>query len=271
MLTTPFLAPLWAAFSFLTRLVPARTFPQSVMAASPRWFPLVGLALGLIAASIIGLGLVWQTSTHASMTAWLYIAIMFWATRGLHWDGLCDCADAWGSGARGEKFQTILKDSRLGAFGALGAILLILAQWAALETLFMEATPTGSTAGLASVFALAPIYVVLVLSPAFGRAAMLGLAAMLPPHPVSTLGRMVAPGCTPALAIVWWGLLTLVWNIFFGYQSVAILCLICAFCLCPLYRLAKRECGFNGDFLGCACLIIETACLWAAALTVNLS
>lgn len=252
--------PLWAAFSFLTRLAPAHTFSNEVMAASPRWFPLVGLVLGLLTAMplLLAGGLPWISTSYASMLAWLYVALMFWATRGLHWDGLCDCFDAWGSGARGEKFQAILKDSRLGAFGALGAMLAILAQWSALESMFRSASATI-------------IFPAMILAPALGRTAMLALAASLPPHPVSTLGRMVAPGCSIPLAVLWWGVLTLMWILFFGLISAVVLSLFCAFCLCPIYRLAKRECGFNGDFLGCSCLITESACLWAAAFTLNLS
>ena len=42
--------------------------------------------------------------------------------RGLHHDGLADVADAFGSGKRGEEFRKILKDSRIGSFGALALI-----------------------------------------------------------------------------------------------------------------------------------------------------
>ena len=65
----------------------------------------------------------------AALAAWLWMALEAWSTRGLHWDGLADLGDASGSGAQGERFWAILRDSRLGAFGALHLLLAFGGMW----------------------------------------------------------------------------------------------------------------------------------------------
>lgn len=258
------IAPLWAAFSFLTRLTPARAFSRAEMAASPRWFPVVGLALGALATTPVALVLAVSsrlstggstTPAHPALLALLYASFLFWATRGLHWDGLADCLDAWGSGRRGKAFQTILKDSRIGAFGVMGIVLTLAAMLIGLTDLIV-----GAGAGENAI----RVMTALLLTPALGRTAMLILPALLPPHPVSTLGRLVAPGCTPAIAVCWCAPLLALWARLQGLPALALLLLLAGVCLTALYRLARRENGFNGDFLGCACLLTETAAILSA-------
>lgn len=244
-----FFHSLWAAFSFLTRLAPARIFTDAELAASARWFPITGMVLGLLASLPAALTL---APGHPALRALAYVGVMFWATRGLHWDGVADCLDAWGSGARGEKFQTILKDSRVGTFGVLGLVLVLLVQIISLTDLLQ--TPGGR------------VWTLLVLAPAMGRAAMLLLPAWLPAHPVSSLGRLVAPGCTPRLALAWNIPLLALFALTQGPRAFAAVVILLGALLTGLYRLAKREGGFNGDFLGCACLLGESAALLAPLL-----
>lgn len=240
---------LWAAFSFLTRLAPARIFTNAELAASARWFPVTGVVLGLLACLPAAPVL---APDHPALRALAYVGVMFWATRGLHWDGVADCLDAWGSGARGEKFQSILKDSRVGTFGVLGIVLVLLVQVISLTALLET---SGSR-----------VWIVLVLAPVMGRAAMLILPAWLPPHPVSCLGRLVAPGCSPRLALAWGIPLLALFALTQGPRAFVAVGLLQGALLTGLYRLAKREGGFNGDFLGCACLLAESAALLAPLL-----
>jgi len=69
--------------------------------------------------------------------------LLVWAglTGGLHLDGLADSADGWmgGLGSR-ERTLEIMKDSHLGASGALVLILVLLLKWSALAALLSTAT-----------------------------------------------------------------------------------------------------------------------------------
>ena len=114
------LAPSLAALGFLTRLGPARLLTPQELAASLPWFPVAGLAMGALLAAPFHFGFL---KGHALIQAWLLAGINVFLTRGLHWDGWADLWDAWGSGAQGETFWTVLKDSRTGAFGVMGLVL----------------------------------------------------------------------------------------------------------------------------------------------------
>ncbi len=236
--------PVWAAFSFLTRLVPSRIFSERDMADSMRWAPLVGLVLGAAALIPLCAGIAPDTPM---LRALIWIAVMAWATRALHWDGLADCMDAWGSGARGEQFQAILKDSRCGSFGVLAMILTLALQAAALAAIFSDAFPGAWWPAL--------------LAPAWGRANMLLPPALLPPHPVSTLGRLMAPGCSLCLAAVWLAALIISCAVLAGPRPALITLALSLAVQLFLYRLARRENGFNGDFLGACCMLCESALL----------
>jgi adenosylcobinamide-GDP ribazoletransferase len=111
------------AFEFLT-ILPVRSGGAS-LAGSAVFFPLVGAALGA-AASLVYLWL------NSSILALLFLVL---ATGAIHEDALADTADAFRAGREPEKILAILKDSRIGAFGALALIFSILIRWQALTTL----------------------------------------------------------------------------------------------------------------------------------------
>lgn len=124
-----------AAFSLLTRLpVPVDHEESGARAAIATWaYPLVGAVLGLLA-GIIGNLLFWfgAPGSIAAIAALAALALM---TGGLHEDGLADCADGFGGAMDKKKRLEIMKDSRIGAFGAIALILFILGRYSSLETL----------------------------------------------------------------------------------------------------------------------------------------
>ncbi len=114
------------AFGFLTRLpVPARAWSGGTgrLARAVWAFPLVGLAVGLLG------GGVWLAADLAGLPALLCAAIAVlatvMATGGLHEDGLADVADGTG-GATPERRLEIMRDSRLGSYGALAILFAVL-------------------------------------------------------------------------------------------------------------------------------------------------
>ena len=88
----------------------------------------IGLWLGLIA---FGLSFVNEPTIGAVVMIFAYMLI----TGGLHMDGVADTIDGLMSARDRARVMEIMKDSRLGSFGAIALILLFLANFAAYKTL----------------------------------------------------------------------------------------------------------------------------------------
>lgn len=129
---------------FFTRLpVPAgvhnrRTLAQAIWAA-----PLAGLVVGFAGAVAFFLGDLCRLSPGSC--AALALAGTIAVTGCLHEDGLSDTADGFGGGRDRERKLDIMRDSRIGAFGAASLALSILIRWSAIEDL---ATPAYVLAAL---------------------------------------------------------------------------------------------------------------------------
>ncbi len=129
------------AVTFLTSL-PLRTTGEVSPAdlwGSLGWYPLVGLAMGAAAWGVFA-ALSWLLPSLVA--AALLVLLLEAFTRGLHLDGLMDTCDGYFSGAPRERALEIMKDSRAGAMGVAGAVLIIVLKVAALSAL------TGATAAV---------------------------------------------------------------------------------------------------------------------------
>lgn len=88
--------------------------------------PIVGLFIGLI---LYGVSILLSFINFVQLQALLMVIAYIWLTGGLHLDGFADTTDALFSARDQTKMMEIMKDSRLGAFGAIGLILIILTNW----------------------------------------------------------------------------------------------------------------------------------------------
>jgi adenosylcobinamide-GDP ribazoletransferase len=105
-----------SAIQFLTRLpFPSPAYRVDSLACAVKFFPLVGALIGVSAAWLHML-----LSAHLARLplALLVIAFLVWITGCLHEDGLADTADGFGGGHSREKILHILRDSRIGSYGA---------------------------------------------------------------------------------------------------------------------------------------------------------
>jgi adenosylcobinamide-GDP ribazoletransferase len=96
------------------------------------WFPLVGLIIGAVLAGLdflLASVLPDLPATALLLAAWVAI------TGGLHLDGFVDCCDGLLVAKPAEQRLAIMKDSRVGAFGLIGAICLLLVKFSALAAL----------------------------------------------------------------------------------------------------------------------------------------
>ena len=111
------------ALQFLTRVpIRFRGLDPARLSRASAWFPAVGGLVGSVAAGVYIL-----VAPHLGkpLAALASVLAMILITGGLHEDGLADCADAFGGGWTCKDRLRILKDSRIGSFGALALIVSI--------------------------------------------------------------------------------------------------------------------------------------------------
>ncbi len=95
------------------------------------WFPLVGTCIGLVLA-ITAFALSHLLPIH--VVSVLLLIVWVWLSGMLHLDGFCDCCDGLFVAASSERRLEILKDSRVGAYGVTGTVLLLLTKYVLLDT-----------------------------------------------------------------------------------------------------------------------------------------
>ena len=205
------------AVAFLTRMpVPEVEASERQFARAAGFFPWVGM---LVAAACWVCSLA-VAPLGARLAALCCVALWAWITGGLHLDGLADTADGL-AGGRGETERTleVMRDSRIGAHGAVVLALALCLKWAALERLFAGDTglawlaapvvaralatlliaffPYARQSGLGSSFAdhVGAFEVVLAL------VAMVPLAVWLPPSWAPAAGVGALAGLLVALRV----------------------------------------------------------------------
>jgi adenosylcobinamide-GDP ribazoletransferase len=102
----------------------------AVGAAAP-WFPIVGLVLGLV---LVGVDRVTGLLFPALLASLLTVTVWKLFTGGLHLDGLADCLDGL-VGRDADHRLAIMRDSRIGAFAAIGLVLFLMIEIVALAEL----------------------------------------------------------------------------------------------------------------------------------------
>ena len=120
------------AVQLLTRW-PVRSpavFTEARLTASPRYYPLVGALVGAFAGCVFWLA---HLVFPPSLALVLSTAASLLATGALHEDGFADTCDGLGGGATRERALEIMRDSRLGAYGAAGLGLILAAKVLALS------------------------------------------------------------------------------------------------------------------------------------------
>ena len=112
------------ATAFLTRM-PVPVVAGAVdVGRSVRWFPLVGGVLGA-ATALIAWVLTEVMDCPAALTATLVVGLGAWATGAIHLDGLADTVDGFGGGRDREGVLRIMRDPRIGSYGATALVFVI--------------------------------------------------------------------------------------------------------------------------------------------------
>jgi adenosylcobinamide-GDP ribazoletransferase len=122
------------AVTFLTRLpVPGSGALQpGALGRSVVWFPLVGAVVG---GAVGGTRLLADLALPATASTALALAVGVLLTGGLHEDGLADTADGLGAHTTPERRLEIMRDPRVGTYGALALIASFVLAWSLLSSL----------------------------------------------------------------------------------------------------------------------------------------
>jgi adenosylcobinamide-GDP ribazoletransferase len=244
---------LLAALSLLTRL-PVRRH------AAPRprgiWaYPVVGLLVG----GVSGLAFALARSAGVPPVAaslWAVAASML-LTGALHEDGLADTADGLGGGRDRAQKLAIMRDSRIGSFGALALVISVMLRSSALAEIDV-ATPGSAGAAAA-----------LTVAATLGRAAMIVPLATLPAARED--GMAAAISAPPAIALVGGFAVACCASLIFAELRAAVSAL-CAVALTALAMtaVARRSIGgHTGDVLGATeqaseCVVLSVLAALAA-------
>jgi len=218
--------------------------PPTGLGRAAAWFPVVGA----------GIGLLLMTANHwlsrafpALLAALLTVTVWKMITGGLHLDGLADCLDGLG-GRTPEQRRAIMRDSRLGAFGAIGLIFFVLIEIVALSDIDAHAR-----------------WRALLVAPTIGRAMPPLVARLFRPARGEGQGAAFARevrrlGALAALLVA-----VVVSLITFGASGVVALALTLAVVLLATRFLVARIDGITGDVLGAVVELAELTVLLTVA------
>ena len=123
---------LLAALQFLTILPVKRNFTSEQIGRSTVWFPVVGFIIGAI---LFGLHYVLELILPAALVNALLIAVLVILSGGLHLDGLSDTVDGLAGHRTPERRLEIMRDSHIGAIGAVGLFLFLIIEYVSLNSI----------------------------------------------------------------------------------------------------------------------------------------
>lgn len=234
-----------SAFTFGTVLpLKPRRAPAEGMIAL---LPVVGAALGLVAAAVLWTG-TWAFGPHSLLTGALTVAALLILTRGLHFDGLADTADGLGCYGPPQRALAVMRDGSAGPFGVAAVVIVVLTQAAAFSAL-----SPGATATAATVSALAAGRVAAVLASRRGVSCAEGsrlgasVAGSQSPWTVAGWTFAVAACATLATSRPWQG------------PVVVVVALLTAAIL--IRHCVRRFGGITGDVIGAAVELTTTCTL----------
>ncbi|MFN3762215.1 MAG: adenosylcobinamide-GDP ribazoletransferase, partial [Anaerolineae bacterium] len=233
------------ALSFLTRLpLPPQEVSLEEVGRSAWAFPAVGAIIGLL---LVGcnalLGYLFPPVLRAALVLALWVAL----TGALHLDGFVDSCDALFVARPPEVRLEILRDTHVGAFGVVGAVVLLLVKFAALGACLSAGT-----------------WAALLLAPPLGRWAMVYAMARYPAARAAGMGKTVREfvGGRTLVGATLLALPVLAARPLTGLVAFA---LAWAFTVLSARWVLRRIPGFTGDVYGALCEAVEVVVLLTVA------
>ncbi len=212
------------------------------LARSMAFFPAIGLVLGLV---LVVIDWALAPLIPRAVLDCLLVLILIAVTGGLHLDGIADLIDGLAGGKDREGVLRIMKDSRVGAMGVVGLVMILL-----LKYLSLYHTPEGMKSAA------------LLLMPAAGRGVQVILAGFC---------RYIRPeGGTGAVFVELVGLreiyiatgtVLVAALLLFGFKGLLLFLLLALAALALIRYFNHRLGGVTGDVLGAGTEIVEVLTL----------
>ncbi|MDD2541832.1 MAG: adenosylcobinamide-GDP ribazoletransferase [Desulfuromonadaceae bacterium] len=221
------------AFQFLT-IIP---LPISVrcekedMGRSTAFFPLAGFAIGGL---LVGCNWLISPWVVRPLCDALLITLLALITGALHLDGLADVCD--GLAARGgqERFLAVMKDSQVGAVGAVGLVLALLLKWQALVAVPSEIK-----------------WQVLLLFPALARFGQVVTLTGARHARQDGLGAVFAQGADGMALFLAFATVASAGFWLLGFTGLIALASVCMFSVAGRTFFQRKLGGLTGDTIGC--------------------
>jgi len=209
-------------------------------------FPIAGALVGGVGA--LAYGVVFDVGLPPVLAAAIALLVTLVVTGCLHEDGLADTADGFGGGSYRERKLEIMRDSRLGAYGACALVMSVILRWAAVAAI---ASPL-------------PVALALIATHASARAALPAFMRFVPPARPDGLSAQAGQPTTQCAAVaVLLGTLTL--GITLGLVATLVSLVLAASAWLFMAWLSVRQIGGQtGDVLGALEQIIEIVILLTA-------
>jgi len=225
-------------------------YSSEELSPSMAWFPVVGLIPGALMLAIASFSPYLLPPSAAAFLALLAgVAI----TGGLHLDGLADWADGL-AGKSKEDILRIMKDARLGAFGASAIALLLIGKYAAVLPIIT------SRRGLMA----------LLLAPVIARWTLTLLATTSPyPRAEGGTGKAFVGQGQPKFLITATAFMALVILMTAPLPGAAYAIIAAGTAWLIRHHSIRRAGGITGDILGATCEIVELAVLVTASISAR--
>ncbi len=207
-------------------------------------FPAVGLALGLL---LVVCNWLLAPLLPRAVLDCLLLLLLILATGALHLDGIADMIDGLAGGRDRESSLRIMKDSRVGAMGVVGLVMVLLLKYLSLYHL-----PLAQKAGA------------LIFMPAAGRWCQVFLASCSSyVRNEGGTGSVFVDQVGRAELLLGSLTLLLAGLVLFSYQGLLLLVLVLVFAALLLHYFERRIGGVTGDILGAGTEFVEVFSLLA--------
>ena len=238
-------------------------YSPQMLRASAAHFPGVGVLVGALVAGLTALLLVFlpQASPLSPLVAAVLGTVFsVMLTGAFHEDGLADIADGLGGSQNRERALEIMKDSRVGAFGAIAVVLVLFAK-VSLLALIGDVCPEVMVVGIFAAHVASRTFPLLLIR--------------LLPHVGDVAGSKSKPladqitGLSMFIAILW--LFMAIAGVFIVYDAIYLIASMVAASVAFLYMwrlFTKRLQGFTGDCLGATQQVCEAAFYLGLALSL---